>query len=57
MPNQGTRGIMKEMNNYPQGRSGSETKKMMGPAVGNTKQGNPTMSGGINRATKPTRQN
>lgn len=56
MPNQGQIPL-KEMNNYPQGKSGSETKKMWGPAVGNTKQGNPTMNGGINRATKPTKQN
>lgn len=52
MPNMGDRGVMKEKNNHMQGRSGSETPKMMGPASGNTKQGNPTMSGGINRPTK-----
>ena len=57
MPNMGDRGVMKEKNNHPMGKSGSETKKMMGPAVGNTQQGNPTSSGGINRSTKPTRQN
>lgn len=57
MPNMGERGKIMEKNNHKMGRSGSETKKMMGPAVGNTKQGNPTMGGGINRSTKGTRQN
>lgn len=43
---------LKEMNNHKQGRSGSETMKMWGPAVGSAKQGNPTSNGGINRPTK-----
>lgn len=52
MPNMGDRGVMKETNNHMQGRTGSEVKKFMGPAVGNTKQGNPTSGGGINRPLK-----
>ena len=40
-----------EKNTYPQGKSGSKVKTKNGPAVpGNP--GNPTKSGGINRATK-----
>jgi hypothetical protein len=40
-----------EQNNFPQGRSGAETKKKPGPAVGAVSNPNPTNSGGINRAT------
>ncbi|MCH7759852.1 hypothetical protein IIA15_00400 [candidate division TA06 bacterium] len=41
-----------EMNNHKQGRSGGETPTVPGPAYGGSKSGNPTTSGGINRATK-----
>jgi len=41
-----------EDNNYTQGKSGADTPKTMGPAVGNVQQGNPTKSGGINRGTQ-----
>jgi hypothetical protein len=41
-----------EKNNYPQGRSGGETKKNEGPATGAGIRHNPTNEGGINRATK-----
>lgn len=40
----------KEINNQPQGRTGGDTPKKMGPAVGKVRT-NPTRSGGINRAT------
>ncbi len=43
---------LKETNNYVQGKSGAETPKKMGPAVGKT-SGNPAKGGGINRATQP----
>lgn len=49
MPNQG-KVALKEQNNHKQGRTGAETHKIKGP-VGTPKK-NPTMSGGINRATK-----
>jgi len=41
---------LKETNNHKQGRSGSGTPKLMGPAKSPAK--NPTTGGGINRATK-----
>jgi hypothetical protein len=41
-----------EKNNFKEGRSGAETTKKSGPAVGNVSNPNPTNSGGINRATK-----
>ncbi len=40
-----------EKNNHLQGRSGGGTPKKSGPATGRG-SGNPTNSGGINRATK-----
>lgn len=42
---------MKEHNNHKQGRSGSGTKQIPGPAKGRT-SGNKTKGGGV---TKPTR--
>ncbi len=39
-----------EKNNYPQGRSGGETKILPGPVK--SVKSNPTQSGGINRATR-----
>lgn len=42
---------LKETNNYDGGKSGAETPKKVGPAVGKT-SGNQTRSGGINRATQ-----
>ncbi len=42
---------MTEKNNFKEGRSGSKCKVVDGPAAG-AKKGNPTMGGGINRATK-----
>ncbi len=49
--NLGARAIrLKEINNHPQGRSGSGTLKHKGP-VGAT-PGNKINSGGINRPTK-----
>lgn len=42
---------MAEKNNHKEGRSDSKCKVVDGPAAG-AKRGNPTMSGGINRATK-----
>lgn len=42
----------RETNNYKQGRTGGKVKTINGPAVGNTRQGNPTKKGGIFRPTK-----
>ena len=42
---------MAEKTNHNEGRSGSKCKVVDGPAAG-AKKGNPTMGGGINRATK-----
>lgn len=42
----------REVNNQPQGRSGSGTLKHPGPAKGNRGIVNPVKSGGIFRATK-----
>ena len=42
-----------ETNQHPQGRSGSGTQKNKGPVK--NAPGNPTMGGGINRATKTPR--
>jgi hypothetical protein len=57
MPNTGERNAgIKEHSNYSQGRSGSKCEVKPGPAAGGSKSGNKTMSGGINRATKPTSQ-
>ena len=39
-----------EKNNYPQGRSGGETKILAGPVK--SVKSNPTQGGGVNRATK-----
>ena len=41
----------KETNNHLQGRAGSKAPEKSGPATGRG-SGNPTNSGGINRATK-----
>lgn len=41
---------LKETNNFKQGRSDSKCKVLTGPAAGK-KPGNPTKSGGVNRAT------
>lgn len=44
---------LKEHNNHKQGRTGSKVDSFEGPAVGGAgKHSNPTMGGGINRATK-----
>lgn len=42
----------REINNYPQGRTGSKVMTKKGPAVGNTKNPNPTKGGGIYRRPK-----
>ena len=42
----------REINNQPQGRSGSGTPKKPGPAKGKKGIQNPTKSGGIYRAPK-----
>lgn len=43
----------KEHNNHKQGRgTGADIIEKHGPAVGKTKNPNPTKGGGINRATK-----
>lgn len=58
MPFQGERNAgMKETNNHAQGRSDAKVKINQGPASGGSLAGNSTNSGGINRATKPTKQN
>lgn len=43
---------LKEINNYPQGRTGGQTMKKPGPAKGRKGHINPTKSGGINRPLK-----
>jgi len=43
-----------EKNNHMQGKTGGGTPKKSGPATGRG-SGNPTNSGGINRATKGKR--
>lgn len=42
----------REINNYPQGRSGAKVPMKPGPAKGNRGKVNPTKSGGINRPTR-----
>jgi len=43
--------VRKEQSNQEQGKTGSATRKKMGPAASHN-AGNPTHGGGINRATK-----
>lgn len=50
MPNGHQAGSLKERNTHKQGRVGSGTPKKPGPVRSVAK--NPTMKGGINRATK-----
>jgi hypothetical protein len=48
---------IKEKNNFREGKSGSETTKLPGPAKGGgDRSRNKTNSGGINRATKSNGQ-